>query len=150
MCPDPENDIQVVAIDPTPPQGWYDPDTGEYLPADHTTMYQYNITGIRDPFLQQIGTIYWLEICVETISGEWGWKSSQDHWEDDAVWRLGSPWVDLYEPPLFTQSLDLAFVITEKRVPTVSQWGLIMLVLLLVGIAGVLIIRRRARSRSAA
>lgn len=81
-------------------EGWYDPATGEIFFGDHQTYYQYNVTDIPDPFIQDEGQIYWLEICadVEDPAGTaWGWKSSQDHWNDDAAW-IGEYWQELYEP----------------------------------------------------
>jgi len=87
--------------------------------------FQYNLTDIPDPFIQHEGTIYWLELCTEVTSPantQWGWKSSEDHWNDDAVWRYTADWLDLFEPPYFEQSLDLAFVITGEAVPTKLKW----------------------------
>ena len=89
-------------VDITSPyeQGWYDPATEEVIPNDHVLYYQYNITDIPEPFIQHQGEIYWLELCMEVADPEntrWGWKSSEDHWNDDAVWR-GEDWQDLFEP----------------------------------------------------
>ncbi|HEC94449.1 MAG TPA: hypothetical protein ENI45_00605 [Thermoplasmatales archaeon] len=102
-------------------QGWFYPDTGEYLWRDHNVYYQYNIVNIDDPFVQKNGTIYWLSVSAEVKKAEpgsvqplWGWKSSKNHWMDDACWGRWweLDWKELYEPPYFEQSLDLAFVIT--------------------------------------
>ncbi len=100
------------------PQGWYNPTYGEFFFEDHITWYQYNIF-LPDHlwFWQEEGTIYWLcisavvEVPEETM---WGWKSTGDHWNDDAVWTfMGEEyWIDMWEPPDFSQSLDLAFVIS--------------------------------------
>lgn len=87
-------------------EGWYDPQTGEVLPDNHWMYYQYNFTNIQDPFYQEAGTIYWLEICAALAPGgpdtDWGWKSSVDHWNDDAVWRdINDPamvWHEMFEP----------------------------------------------------
>lgn len=99
-------------------QGWYNPPTYNQ-PNNHRYYYQYNLVDIVDPFVQVQGEIYWLTIRGQAGPGdEWGWKSSQDHFMDDAVY--GSVWgtpswpTELYEPPDFTQSLDLAFVITPE------------------------------------
>ena len=117
-CPDPVEDIEKVLIEPEPPvwQGWYAPESGEIVEEDHNQYFQYNLTNIPSPFYQEEGTIYWLELCLES-DWLWGWKSSEDHWNDDAVRRgptTNGEWVDLYEPPQFTQSLDFAFVITGE------------------------------------
>lgn len=100
------------------PQGWYDRGEGFYLPDNHVLYWQYNIEHIEDPFIQEAGTIYWLSISAIILPDppqpRWGWKSSLNHWNDDAVhgYWYELDWVELYEPPLFETSLDLAFVIT--------------------------------------
>jgi hypothetical protein len=87
-------------------QGWYEPHTGVILHPDHYTYYQYNIVDIPEPFIQEIDTIYWLAITALVQPEElpqplWGWKSSADHWNDDACWYDHSQgWIDLWEPPL--------------------------------------------------
>jgi hypothetical protein len=44
----------------------------------------------------------------------WGWKTSLDHWNDDAVWSVpGTIWQELRDPAT-GESLDLAFVITPE------------------------------------
>ena len=131
--------VQAVPIDPPSMEGWYNPSNGEVLPADHQAYFQYNIANIADPFLQHKDQIYWLAITAWVDGTElWGWKSSLNHWEDDAFWGIqdapfGIPvWqAELYEPPDFVQSLDLAFVITgHTPIPAVSEWGLVVMALL--------------------
>jgi hypothetical protein len=121
-------------------QGWYNPATGDVFPNDHVGVWQYNFFfDEADAFYQEVGEIYWLEISVRLpwdSTAKWGWKSSIDHFEDDAVWGHDEPYTiwegELYEPPDFTQSLDLAFVITPE--PTT---------LLLMGLGGLALMRRR-------
>ncbi|MBD3169800.1 MAG: T9SS type A sorting domain-containing protein [candidate division Zixibacteria bacterium] len=104
------------------PEGWYDPEQGGYIPDDHHRYFQYNITDLPDPFVQEEGTIYWLSVTAEVEfpnNTRWGWKSSVDHWNDDAVWKVpGSDWVEMYEPPDFDESLDLSFVINGAEQDT--------------------------------
>jgi hypothetical protein len=107
---------------PMPPesQGWYDPLWPFWDPADHVDYFRYDITDIPEPFVQDSGTIYWLDVMA-FVAGPgypdaplWGWKTSLVHWEDDAVWALDDPpyyWVPL-EDPVTGVTLDLAFVIT--------------------------------------
>jgi hypothetical protein len=108
----------IVPINPPVPEGWYDPVTGQFFPDDHIQFFQYNVyLDSLDWFRQDEGTIYWLSITANVLTPEtqWGWKSSIEHWNDDAVWSGGEPpyfWTDIFEPPDFLQSLDLAFVIT--------------------------------------
>jgi len=97
-------------------QGWYDPNTGFWQRPDHQMFFQYNIEDIPDAFTQKLGRIYWLDISVHTTpDAEWGWKTSQDHFMDDAVWGdYPSPdWQELRDP-ITHESLDLAFVITPE------------------------------------
>ena len=116
-------------------QGWYAPNPGDVFPNDHTNYYQFNFDNIPEPYDQEEGTIYWLAIHTVPVSSEdapWGWKTTQDHWNDDATWYLSPPgWRELRDP--FTQeSLDMAFVITPEPV-TLS----------LLALGGLLAARRR-------
>ena len=122
------------------PQGWYDPNTGEAVRPDHFGIWQYNIVDILDPFYQNEGTIYWLDISVklpDTVPPSWGWKTSIDHWNDDAVWG-DYPVPDWHElrDPYDQHSLDLAFVIT----PEPATLGLLAL-------GGLAILRRNRKVR---
>ncbi len=98
-------------------EGWYDPIDGSFVSQNHGTYYQYDIVNISDPFYQQKGEKYWLMITAyyEGDNCSWGWKSSENHWGCDAVFSRNPDqldWEDLFEPPDYEQSLDLAFVIT--------------------------------------
>jgi hypothetical protein len=78
----------VKPFDPTTPEGWYDPSTGETLPNNHQRYYQYNVClDSADWFNQQEGTVYWLNVSaiLEDTTARWGWKSTENHWNDDAV-----------------------------------------------------------------
>jgi len=115
-------------------QGWYDPNTGEAIYPDHYTIWQVNVfLKPEDWFLQQgsdtAPIVYWLDVQVDvdgpTGMEAFGWKTSIQHWNDDAVWAdwlpgtpkpVGDQWQELRDP--FTgQSLDLAFAITTTPVP---------------------------------
>lgn len=118
---------ELAIIDPygSGVQGWYNPNPVPpvVLTADHEDYHQINIENIADPFLQEVGKIYWLALTVDlgpATAFEWGWKTSgSDHFNDDAVWgdwnaagQVDS-WNELRDP--FTgESLDLAFVITPE------------------------------------
>jgi hypothetical protein len=93
-------------------QGWYDPYTLEVITDDHWGYYQINITDISDPFIQQVGEIYWLGLEIVTAGGPVGWKTAlPPNFMDDAVWRQpAGPWTELRDP-LTLDSLDFAFVI---------------------------------------
>ncbi len=112
-------DYEATSLGSGNPAGWYDPSTETVLPDNHTVYYQYDIClDTLQWFPQDSGTVYWLNISavVEDTPGvSWGWRSSQDHWNDDAVWDSTeiTTWQDLYEPAS-EQSLDLSFVITGE------------------------------------
>jgi len=131
-------------------QGWYDPHDQTAIQSDHTDYYQYNVdcTWLPNPFFQEEDTIYWLMIQAYTSDGtEWGWKTSVDHWNDDATYYdslvavppgyphegwMRPDWRELYDPLMPDVSLDMAFVIT----PEPSALSLLVL-------GGLLAIRRR-------
>ncbi len=120
-------------------QGWYDPNTGEYIEYDHYGIYQVNIDLTKDQWFWQQGSatdskIYWLDIQVtvaDPLSTDFGWKTSIDHWRDDAVWRdQGTAWQKLVDP-LTGETLDMAFVLTtivpEPGVFAIAGMGLLAL-----------------------
>jgi hypothetical protein len=129
---------------------FYDPVTGAVdWPGDHT-VWQYNFTNFAQPFMQQ-GTlqnpvVYWLGVdaVVPTNNMEFGWKTSLQHWNDDATWQtdeMNPAWGELTYFPghlLEGQSMDMAFVITPE--PST-------IVLLLSGGVALLIYGRRRRNR---
>ncbi len=71
-----------------------------------------NIPQIANPFIQEEGTIYWLglHIVPVNVGPEAGWKTSLDHWNDDAAYYY-TDWNELVDP-ITGESLDMAFVIT--------------------------------------
>jgi hypothetical protein len=99
-------------------QGWYDPNTGYWYRPDHFDFYQYNFVDIPEPFYQEEGEIYWLDVSAVILDPyhQWGWKTTRDHWMDDAVWGdvdTGPDWQPLYDPET-GETLDMAFVITPE------------------------------------
>jgi hypothetical protein len=98
-------------------QGWYDPYEQVYIPNDHDSYFQINLRNIKNPFTQKAGEIYWLGISIDTSNAD-GWKTSLNHFEDDAVYRSPTGgWAELRYPsadPRAGQSIDLAFVITPE------------------------------------
>lgn len=119
--------VEIVYIPPKDPpvsEGWYDPTMPPPLYPDHNEYFQYNVfLDKEDRFWQEEGKIYWLNISAivedvipPALQPVWGWKSSADHWNDDAVWGEWGllDWTDMYEPFEPSQSLDLSFVITGQ------------------------------------
>ncbi len=121
-------------------QGYYDPNNGIVSPADHFNIWQLNLsmTNPAAAFVQQQGQIYWLGVNFEPTWGNVGWKTSLDHFNDDAVWWnfAGGQWQELFDP-LTGQSMDMAFVIT-----TVPEPGSVALLLVGAGILGLRRLRR--------
>ncbi len=135
-------------------EGFYDPFVPAVIGTD-TQVYQYNffldrILPLEELPKQEEGQIYWLDVSADPFPGEagtveavFGWKSSLDHWEDDAVYAgydldaqgnivgLG-PWAPLKYPvghPLEGQTMDLSFVITpEPGTVSVMTLGILALI----------------------
>ncbi len=139
-------------------EGWWAP-PGEWEPDGDQIVWQLNaFIDEEDAFLQQ-GTpsrpiVYWLDVSVEVESpaggplAEFGWKTSMEHWNDDAViWNPTGGWDELRYPPghplhvpfdiEFPErgSIDLAFVITPEPAT---------LAMLMLG-AGMAFMKRRRR-----
>jgi hypothetical protein len=107
-------------------QGWlYPPDI--WSQHDHFMYYQINIRDIQDPFQQQEGIIYWLVIKMPFYAYPYpaiGWKTTKDHWNDNAVYGGPGNWIPLWDPITPTQPIDFAFVITgEPPKPDLSCRG---------------------------
>ena len=119
-------------------QGWYDPETGEWEENNHTQIHQINITGIQNAFVQTQGEIYWLDIRIDQnpTTAEIGWKTTQDHWNDDSVWDEFGVWQELFDPRPGheNESLDQAFVV----VPEPNA-----IVMILISGSGFIFIRRK-------
>jgi hypothetical protein len=107
-------------------EGFYDPYMEWYEPYADNTCWEY-IFHISDSQFVQQGSeiepvIYWLDVQAMPMQEgpQFGWKTSIDHWNDDATWAIGldpfleSPWFELRYPPMHPwmgESIDLAFAI---------------------------------------
>jgi hypothetical protein len=102
-------------------QDWFNPWTGEYVTSDHSMWQQINIVDIEDPFYQEAGSIYWLEI--DMWGAEFcGWKvSGSEHFRDNGVYWDFPQFKELRDPNTL-ESFDLAFVITQGG-PTAAESG---------------------------
>jgi hypothetical protein len=74
----------------------------------------YYIVRLVEPFLQEEGMIYWLDIGAEPFPGipwVWGWETSKDHWNDNAVVGFGDGifWEDLGN--IYGSPIDMAFLL---------------------------------------
>lgn len=150
-------------------EGWYDPYTGEHIPSfvpADTVCWQYNFLINESEAFMQEGlsadgkpTVYWLSVDVDVLgiagqSAQFGWKTSQEHWNDDATWQENywvidpgmpeggfwvpaGPWNELRYPfghPFETESIDLAFAITPEPAT-----------MTLLAIGGLVVLRRRRK-----
>jgi hypothetical protein len=121
-------DLVNIVEDGAGVQDWWDPNTGEYVIADHTKYYRVDIDvgEIFSQFYQKRGRIYWLDVTLASTL-PLGWKTADrdrypdpytgTHFEDDAVWTdepAGGIWNELIFPygPDEGESVDLSFVIT--------------------------------------
>ena len=104
---------------------WWDPTAdGQAEPDGDQNIWQYNILIDPSEAFEQQGTasapvVYWLDVAVTTDGqGQFGWKTSQNHWNDDAVfWDDTAGWLELRYPdghPQHPESIDMAFVITPE------------------------------------
>jgi hypothetical protein len=98
------SDFLIQPYDPPTMEGWYDPATGDTIPNSIGSYFQYNVFLPESLwFPQDSGTIYWLNISAivqDPTATTWGWKSTNDHWNDDAVWATWGNliWIEMYEP----------------------------------------------------
>jgi hypothetical protein len=123
-----------IPIDKYVEEWWWDPymQMTPYWPGDHQ-IWQYDINiPYYEAFVQQGDPnhpiVYWLDAYVDINmiesppEAEFGWKTSSQHWNDDAVrWdNENSEWAELRYPsphPYCPNSVDLAFAIDTGELP---------------------------------
>jgi len=114
-------DYVVWPITDGVPEGWFDPLQGYWLPENHTGVFQYDFFIAEDPFSQEEGIIYWLEVKdlrPPEPDYTFGWKTTEIElrWQDDAAYEIDPPlWLPLQYPERHAferETLDLAFVIS--------------------------------------
>ncbi|MHC4344678.1 MAG: DUF7901 domain-containing protein [Planctomycetota bacterium] len=109
-------------------EGYYVPCEPYYEPFADYTCWKYDF--FIDPgeaFIQQEGNIYWLSVQALVLDmgaaepwTRFGWKSSVEQWNDNAVWAIGDfgypldPWEPLFHP-VHGMPLDLAFELTTTK-----------------------------------
>ncbi len=119
-------------------EGWLDPPDNYIPPPADTICWQYTFfIDAALAFLQE-GTpgnpvVYWLDLKAAPLQPGplFGWKTSLDHWNDDAVWGIGlepypGPWWELRYPPghpMMPESIDLAFGLINEPAPMELDWG---------------------------
>ncbi len=113
---------------------WWDPYVPLFQIRADRRIWQIDVDIPRDEAFQQKGSsskqvIYWLDAFVETDGkGELGWKTSDEHFMDNAVRDKPGTWLELNYPaghPYYdsTMRFDLAFAITTKpeSVPGIAK-----------------------------
>jgi len=114
-------------------EGWFEPGENPlYEPQGDLYCWQYNFPVGANAFIQEgspaAPVVYWLEVQalypVQDILTKYGWKTSENHWNDAAVYAAGfapyggSDWNTLLYPaghPLSGKAIDLAFVINGAK-----------------------------------
>ena len=103
----PPGSFQALAYQPGIQEGWWNPSEPQSyeFPGD-TVCWQYYFRIPPDAAFCQKGTpqqpkVYWLDVQAQPLGGPsiavFGWKTSTQHWNDDAVWGMGQepypgPW----------------------------------------------------------
>ncbi len=109
-------------------EGWLDPPDGYLFPADWTCWhYVFRIPpgeAFHQSGMPDSPIVYWLDLQAEPmdVDARFGWKTSYEHWNDDAVWGMGQepfpgPWSELIYPDghqWYPQSIDLAFALRSN------------------------------------
>ena len=119
-------------------ESWWDPYEDVLIEQGDQNVWQYNIAIDQAAAFFQEGTsevpkVYWLEILVETDgTGEFGWKTSTQHWNGNAVLDdIG--WEEMvypYSVPAWQgDDVDMSFVIIQDPViipepATVALFGM--------------------------
>ncbi|MHC4499356.1 MAG: DUF7901 domain-containing protein, partial [Planctomycetota bacterium] len=115
-------------------EGWFVPCTSPPIhePFADSNCWQYDFYIDPCDAFWQWGSpddpcVYWLDVQAMPWDDmtRFGWKTSLDHWNDDAVWAQGyepwfGPWFELIYPidhELAWLSMDLAFMITTEEQP---------------------------------
>lgn len=120
---------------------WWNPSEPNALFPGDQTCYRYDFHIPPAQAFNQQGTpdqpvVYWLDVQARPGGGtaphKLGWKTSTNHWHDDAVWVMASEpysgvWNELRYPPNHQyagQSIDLAFRINvgEEQV-SITKWS---------------------------
>ena len=130
-------------------EGWMRPPTNYVFPGDRVChKYEFAIPATAQPFFQQ-GTpanprVYWLDVQARIVGTQtfprprFGWKTTTNHWNDDAVWANAidsvpgpgpAAWIELRYPPGHPEadkSIDLAFRINtggSSDGPEIVKWS---------------------------
>ncbi|MEA3462309.1 MAG: hypothetical protein U9R49_10550, partial [Bacteroidota bacterium] len=89
-----------------------------YMGPDGLVLWEhkfYYIIRLEKSFQQKQGEVYWLDIGAKPKepgtepAWYWGWETSKDHWNDNAVRGDGSWWDDLGR--IYDSPIDMAFLL---------------------------------------
>ncbi len=136
---------QCVHVATNIDEGWFSP-TNIYEPIGDRNCFRYDFNIPSGYFVQQ-GTptapvVYWLDVQATMPTGaqfRFGWKTSTDHWNDDATYAYERepfdglegfsprPWRRLTYPfghELYPQTVDLAFRLNNRKALTEeTKWS---------------------------
>jgi hypothetical protein len=127
----PPGSFIATVFQPGLQEGWYNPAQNYFEFPGDTMCWQYYFHVPSQMAFCQKGSatqpkVYWLDVQAQPMGGpadvRFGWKTSPQHWNDDAVWGMGpepypGPWYELIYPPqhpLYGQSIDLAFALGSE------------------------------------
>ncbi|MHC4546938.1 MAG: DUF7901 domain-containing protein, partial [Planctomycetota bacterium] len=130
-------EFSVDLVPPPAPESYYMPCSNIFTLHDHQNVWKYSFSIPESEAFVQRGTedepvTYWLDVqaipqdVMQNPEVRFGWKTSMDHWNDDATWVEGrepynGDWNELRYPlehPYGGESIDLAFELTTERVNT--------------------------------
>jgi hypothetical protein len=112
-------------------EGWFEPPQS-YDAAGDTICFRYTFPIAASNAFVQLGepdqpVVYWLDVQAHPLEPGplFGWKTSPQHWNDDAVYGQGpepylGPWFELVYPdahPFASNSIDLAFALFAGDAP---------------------------------
>ncbi|MCH9021810.1 MAG: hypothetical protein IID32_03495, partial [Planctomycetes bacterium] len=112
---------------------WWDPYmAASLIPDGDQQVWAINVPiDPADAFIQEGTTadpiVYWLGIWVRPnlTTEEFGWKTSESHWNDDATFDLpGAGWQELIYPvphPYNPESIDMAFCIVTDSIVVATE-----------------------------
>ncbi len=98
-------------------QGWFDYLGGDFSEANHDAWHQINIIDIVDPFYQEEGVIYWLELEFPYTEYSIGWKvAGTTPFYGIALYWAGE-WKEMWNPFDPSERVNLSFVIDGEAQP---------------------------------
>ncbi len=103
---------------PPKPQGWFDPEMQHWVPNNTQTWFEITINITSNPFLAQLGNIYWIILDFGDLQNI-GWKETEGpHFNSPCLYQseLSGSWIPvMYYLTEDGVPVDLAFVLSEEE-----------------------------------